>query len=156
MSESHWNFIKNLSQNSSKYQFHLFNHIQVWYLSLELVIFSKNNPSGSVVGQCNFTGIMRGPFQACYLGYNFDYRAVGHGYMFEALTGAIAYVFNELKLHRIMANYIPTNVRSAKLLRRLDFLTDGYSRDYLFIAGRWQDHVLTSLTNYEMKTPSQF
>lgn len=123
--------------------------------ALELVIFSKEDPSGSVVGQCNFTRIMREPFQACYLGYNLDYRAVGHGYMFEALTGAIAYVFNELKLHRIMANYIPTNVRSAKLLRRLNFLTDGYSRDYLFIAGRWQDHVLTSLTNYEMTTPSQ-
>ncbi|QFS52813.1 GNAT family N-acetyltransferase [Nostoc sphaeroides] len=120
--------------------------------ALELVLFSKETPLGSIVGQCSFTGISRGPFQACYLGYNLDYRAVGHGYMFEALTGAIAYVFDDLKLHRIMANYIPTNERSAKLLRRLNFLTDGYSRDYLFIAGRWQDHVLTSLTNYEMTT----
>lgn len=74
--------------------------------------------------------------------------------MFEALTEAIVYVFKELKLHRIMANYIPSNERSAKLLKRLNFLTDGYSHDYLFIAGRWQDHILTSLTNYDMKTPS--
>jgi ribosomal-protein-alanine N-acetyltransferase len=46
-----------------------------------------------------------------------------------------------------MANYMPANERSGKLLKRLGFTVEGYARDYLFIAGAWQDHVLTSLAN---------
>jgi [ribosomal protein S5]-alanine N-acetyltransferase len=67
--------------------------------------------------------------------------------MFEALTVVIAYAFNDMGLHRIMANYIPTNERSGRLLRRLGFVVEGYARDYLFLAGNWQDHILTSLIN---------
>ena len=66
---------------------------------------------------------------------------------------AIDHVFHALKLHRIMANYMPTNVRSARLLRRLGFVPEGFARDYLFIAGAWQDHVLTALTHPDGITP---
>jgi ribosomal-protein-alanine N-acetyltransferase len=67
--------------------------------------------------------------------------------MHEALEAAIRYAFDELRLHRIMANYVPTNERSGRVLRRLGFVIEGYARDYLFIGGRFMDHVLTSLTN---------
>jgi ribosomal-protein-alanine N-acetyltransferase len=67
--------------------------------------------------------------------------------MSEALTALIAYAFNDLRLHRIMANYMPSNERSARVLQRLGFQVEGYARDYLFLAGRWQDHIMTSLTN---------
>jgi [ribosomal protein S5]-alanine N-acetyltransferase len=115
--------------------------------SLRLVLFKRENPLEEVVGECNFTSIARGPFQACYLGYNLDRRGEGQGLMREALRAAIDYVFSDLKLHRIMANYMPANERSARLLRRLGFTVEGYARDYLFIAGQWRDHILTSLTN---------
>ena len=72
--------------------------------------------------------------------------------MCEALTAAIKYVFEELNLHRIMANYMPANERSAKLLRRLGFTVEGYARDYLRLAGNWRDHILTALTNDSWKT----
>ncbi len=61
----------------------------------------------------------------------------------------IRYAFEDLRLHRIMANYVPHNQRSAHLLRRLGFVQEGYAKEYLKIAGRWQDHVLTALTNPE-------
>jgi len=115
--------------------------------SVRLVLFPRARPLEEVVGECNFTSIVRGPFQACYLGYNLDRRAQGKGLMHEALGAAIDYLFSDLKLHRIMANYMPANERSARLLRRLGFTVEGYARDYLFIAGRWRDHILTSLTN---------
>ena len=57
----------------------------------------------------------------------------GAGLMFEALTAAVEYVFAERRLHRIMANYVPTNERSGRLLRRLGFAVEGYARDYLYI-----------------------
>jgi ribosomal-protein-alanine N-acetyltransferase len=70
--------------------------------------------------------------------------------MRESLQASISYVFSELRLHRIMANYMPFNRRSGGLLRRLGFVVEGYARDYLQINGAWEDHVLTSLTNTEM------
>jgi ribosomal-protein-alanine N-acetyltransferase len=115
--------------------------------SLRLIFFERKHPEGRVIGDCSFNEIVRGAFQACYLGYKLDRRAVGQGLMHEALTAAIAYVFDDLRLHRIMANYMPTNERSGRLLRRLGFNVEGYARDYLFIAGGWRDHILTALHN---------
>lgn len=119
--------------------------------SMRLVLFHKENPAGRVVGVCNFFSIMRAAFQACYLGYNLDKDAVGQGLMDEALRAAIRYAFDDLRLHRIMANYRPINERSGKLLRRLGFTVEGYARDYLFIAGEWRDHIMTALTNPNFK-----
>jgi ribosomal-protein-alanine N-acetyltransferase len=118
--------------------------------SMQLVIFEREQPPKRVVGVCNFSAFIRGAFQACYLGYSIDYRDEGRGLMREALSAAIRYAFDELHLHRIMANYVPTNERSGRLLRRLGFTVEGYARDYLLINGEWRDHVMTSLTNPQM------
>jgi ribosomal-protein-alanine N-acetyltransferase len=67
--------------------------------------------------------------------------------MTEALSIAINYVFEELNLHRIMANYMPHNRRSGNVLKRLGFVVEGYARDYLMINGKWEDHIFTSLIN---------
>ena len=87
--------------------------------SLRLVFFESEQPDERVVGDCSFTEMIRGPFQACFLGYKLDARAVGQGLMYEALEAAIAYVFDAFNLHRIMANYMPANERSGRVLRRL-------------------------------------
>ncbi|HEY6328044.1 MAG TPA: ribosomal protein S5-alanine N-acetyltransferase [Blastocatellia bacterium] len=115
--------------------------------SIRLLLFKRSDPESGVIGHCGFSNIVRGGFHACYLGYSLDHRAVGKGLMFEALKAAIDYVFQTVKLHRIMANYMPANARSGRLLRRLNFSVEGYARDYLRIAGKWEDHILTSLTN---------
>ncbi|MBD0373117.1 MAG: GNAT family N-acetyltransferase [Pyrinomonadaceae bacterium] len=119
--------------------------------SLRLVFFLRDDKQGAVVGDCNFTNFVRGPFQACYLGYKIAKRAEGRGLMREALAAGIDYAFDTLHLHRIMANYVPTNERSGQLLRRLGFTVEGYARDYLLVGGMWRDHVLTSLTNTRLK-----
>jgi [ribosomal protein S5]-alanine N-acetyltransferase len=100
-----------------------------------------------ILGSCNYTNIVRGPFQACNLGYQVARSHEGRGLMSEALRATNVFVFGVLKLHRIMANYRPENARSARLLDRLGFAREGLARDYLFIDGAWRDHVLTSLTN---------
>ncbi|HUK90134.1 MAG TPA: ribosomal protein S5-alanine N-acetyltransferase [Blastocatellia bacterium] len=115
--------------------------------SARLILLDRVKPESDVLGHLGFSSIIRGPFHACYLGYSLDHRAVGKGLMFEALTAAIDFAFTELKLHRIMANYMPINVRSGNLLRRLNFVVEGYARDYLRIAGLWEDHIMTSLTS---------
>ena len=103
--------------------------------------------SGPVVGTCNYTNIVRGPFLACHLGYQIARSHEGQGLMSEALRATNEFMFRELHLHRIMANYRPDNVRSGRLLERLGFVREGLAKDYLFIDGAWRDHVLTALVN---------
>jgi ribosomal-protein-alanine N-acetyltransferase len=105
-----------------------------------------------VIGAANLTQIVRGAFQSTNLGYCLDAQAVGQGVMTEALRAVVAHAFGPMRLHRIAAGHAPENERSAAVLRRLGFVIEGYSRDYLFVGGRWRDHVLTSITNPEMKT----
>lgn len=121
--------------------------------SLRLVFFERERPGGAIVGDCSLTEIVRGPFQACYLGYRMDRQFVGRGLMQEALRATLRYAFDELRLHRVMANYQPTNERSGRLLRRLGFVVEGYARDYLYVDGAWRDHVLTALTNPALERP---
>jgi len=102
---------------------------------------------GPIIGTCNYTNIVRGAFHACHLGYQVSRDHEGRGLMAEALRACNGFVFETLRLHRIMANFRPENERSRRLLQRLGFVEEGFARAYLFIDGAWRDHVLTSLTH---------
>lgn len=101
----------------------------------------------TMLASCNFTNIVRGVFQACHLGFSVSHTQQGTGLMFEAASAGIRYMFNEMGLHRIMANHMPSNHRSARLLNRLGFEREGFAKSYLKIHGVWEDHVLTALIN---------
>ena len=115
--------------------------------SIRFLLFLKDHPESEIIGFCNFSQIFRGSFQACYLGYHIDKRFEGKGLMSEAVAKAIEYMFEQQKLHRIMANYMPSNERSARLLQKLGFVVEGRAKKYLLINGQWEDHILTSITN---------
>jgi [ribosomal protein S5]-alanine N-acetyltransferase len=122
-------------------------------ISLRLFIFPKNHQK-IIIGFINFTNFVRKAAQYCNVGYGLAEVEQGKGYMTEALQAAIHYLFQELNMHRIMANYMPHNQRSGNLLRRAGFVVEGYARDYLLINGQWQDHILTSITNPNWQTNS--
>jgi ribosomal-protein-alanine N-acetyltransferase len=107
--------------------------------------------ASEVIGVANFSNIIRGDFHACYLGYSLAEKHQGKGLMYEALQAAIRYMFRQQNIHRIMANYMPHNQRSAGVLKRLGFEREGYAKNYLMINGQWQDHVLTALTQSDWK-----
>jgi ribosomal-protein-alanine N-acetyltransferase len=113
--------------------------------SCNTFVFERDD--ASVIGTANLSEFVRGPFQAAYLGYSVAKVREGQGLMREALTLLIEFAFDGLRLHRIMANHMPRNNRSAGLLHRLGFTTEGLAHSYLLINGVWEDHVLTSLTN---------
>ena len=110
-------------------------------------VLQAGGEDGPILGTCNYTNIVRGPFLACFLGYQVARAHEGRGYMSEALRAANGYMFGVQHLHRIMANYRPENERSGRLLERLGFVREGLAPAYLFIDGAWRDHVLTALTN---------
>jgi len=113
--------------------------------------FIFRNDDGSVAGSANLSEIVRGPFQAAYLGYALAEREQGKGLMHEALTLLLRFGFAQLNLHRIMANFVPSNARSRAVLERLGFTVEGNAKDYLRINGAWREHILTSLTNVEWR-----
>lgn len=107
------------------------------------VITPKN--SRQMIGVINFTNFVFGVFQACHLGFSIDADYEGNGVMTEVLQAAIQHVRATFGLHRIMANHLPDNNKSERLLNKLGFEREGYPKSYLKINGTWQDHVLTSL-----------
>ena len=95
---------------------------------------------GTLLGSINFSQIVRGVFQSAYLNYWVGAPFSRKGYMTEALSLALRYAFRSLKLHRVEASIQPENTASLRLVRRLGFSREGYSRRYLMIHRRWRDH----------------
>jgi [ribosomal protein S5]-alanine N-acetyltransferase len=114
--------------------------------ALRFVLFDREADGTHCIGLINFSQIVPAPFQACTLGYSLDAAHTGKGLMREALASAIAHMQTQRRMHRIMANHLPNNHKSATLLAALGFEREGYAKAYLQINGSWQDHVLTSLT----------
>jgi ribosomal-protein-alanine N-acetyltransferase len=114
--------------------------------SFRAFLFARSAPE-RIVGNLNLTQVHRGAFQSCVLGYNLARDEQGKGYMTEAVRGAVPFAFAKWKLHRIAASYMPRNARSAAVLQRCGFRVEGHAPAYLLINGRWEDHVLTAITN---------
>ncbi|HTV23190.1 MAG TPA: GNAT family N-acetyltransferase [Polyangiaceae bacterium] len=106
------------------------------------------------VGVLNLSNFVRGAFHACHLGYSIDAELQGRGLMTQAVGRVVDFAFTELGMHRVMANYLPDNTRSAKLLERLGFEREGTAKKYLLINGEWRDHVLTARVNDRWTPPS--
>ncbi len=120
--------------------------------SMRLVVFRRGKRKA--IGFAYFNTIVRGAFHACFLGYSLDAGEQGRGLMTEALGAAVDFAFDHLHLHRVMANHLPENHRSAAVLARLGFMNEGFARDYLMIAGKWRDHVLTARINPRWAPPA--
>lgn len=57
----------------------------------------------------------------------------------------VDYAFWTLGLH-LEANIQPENIASIKLVKRLGFTKEGFSRRYLKVNGEWRDHERWALT----------
>ena len=103
--------------------------------------------SQRMLASIDFSDIIRGPVQSCFVGYSIDAQRQGQGLMQEFIPPCIAYMFNQFNIHRIMATYTNKNHRSAALLDRLGFEKEGYAKSYLHMNGVWEDHVLSAMVN---------
>ncbi|MES1989734.1 MAG: GNAT family protein [Pseudomonadota bacterium] len=95
----------------------------------------------ALVGGCTISNVHRGVQQDCTLGYWAGAPFAGQGYVTHAVRALIPHVFEELKLHRIVASCLLENERSKAVLRRCGFREEGYTRGLLRINGVWRDHV---------------
>jgi ribosomal-protein-alanine N-acetyltransferase len=103
-------------------------------------IFRKDDDV--LVGGLTLANVRRGVAQAGSLGYWLGEPYVRRGYMTAAVSALVPFCFATLKLHRLEAACIPTNVASIRLLEKCGFKREGHAREYLCINGVWQDHLL--------------
>lgn len=104
------------------------------------LIFRKSD--NTLVGGITLANVRRGVAQAGSIGYWIGEPVARQGLMSAALRLFIPFSFVTLRLHRLEAACIPTNVASIRLLEKSGFQREGYARQYLCINGLWQDHLL--------------
>jgi ribosomal-protein-alanine N-acetyltransferase len=109
-------------------------------LAYSLFIFRAG--SDVLVGGITLSNVRRGVAQAGSIGYWMGAPYAGQGLMSRALRALIPFSFHNLRLHRLEAACIATNVPSIRLLEKSGFQREGYARQYLCINGMWQDHLL--------------
>ena len=110
-------------------------------------IFKENK----LIGKVKISNIVSGIFKNGIIGYSIDKDQQGNGYMKEAVKMALEYAFKELRLHRIEASALVENTRSRNVLIACGFKELGLNEEYLFIDGKWRDHVTYYITSNQIK-----
>jgi ribosomal-protein-alanine N-acetyltransferase len=98
-----------------------------------------------LVGGVGLSNVRRGVAETASLGYWVGEPFARQGYMTAALPLVLDFAFDRLRLHRVEAACLPTNVPSRSVLLRTGFRQEGYARNYLLIDGKWQDHLLFAI-----------
>ncbi|MCI5727066.1 MAG: GNAT family N-acetyltransferase [Clostridium sp.] len=111
--------------------------------SMECGIFIENK----LIGIIKLSNVVYGIFKNGIIGYSIDKEQEGKGYMKEALMAVIEYAFKEMRLHRIEASALVENERSKGVLKACGFKELGVNEKYLFINGKWRDHITYYKTN---------
>jgi ribosomal-protein-alanine N-acetyltransferase len=109
-------------------------------LAYSFFIFRKID--GALAGGVTLSNVRRGVAQAGSIGYWMGEPYARDGLMTMALRALVPFCFTNLRLHRLEAACIPTNLASIRLLEKSGFQREGYARQYLCINGMWQDHLL--------------
>lgn len=120
------------------------NGFEQWFGRLltgpNISLVARERETHGIVGVFNISEIVWGGFRSAYLGY-FGMSAFSRrGLMTEGLNLTTRYAFSEIGLHRLEANIQPGNRASLALIKRGGFRKEGYSPQYLKIAGEWRDH----------------
>jgi [ribosomal protein S5]-alanine N-acetyltransferase len=127
-------------RSNFRYRLHAYSKASEDDRGQALFIFSLETKK--LLGAINISNIRRGVAQMASLGYWVGEEFSKQSVMTEALQMLLPYMFKEMDLHRIEAACLPHNAASIALLKKSGFNQEGYAKDYLKIAGTWQDHVL--------------
>lgn len=114
-----------------------------WYqIALEL------KASGDLVGDCAFCVLMEDPRQA-EIGFTLSPQQRGKGYATEAVQALLAYLFDDLRLHRVRAICDVENVSSASLLERVGMRREAHFVESIWFKGRWSSEYWYGMLSYE-------
>ncbi|MEO8778169.1 MAG: GNAT family protein [Rhodanobacter sp.] len=75
----------------------------------------------------------------------------GCGYACEAVRVLFAFVFGQLRRHRVHASVDPRNLASMAMLRALGMRQEAHHRESLWFKGEWVDDVIFALLDREWR-----
>ncbi|MBS0295412.1 MAG: GNAT family N-acetyltransferase [Proteobacteria bacterium] len=102
-----------------------------------------------LVGGITLSNVRRGVAQAATMGYWVGQQYARKGYVSRGVKAVCRFGFDKLRLHRIEAACLPSNIPSRDLLLKVGFSLEGKARAYLKINGAWRDHLLFGLIDDE-------
>ena len=129
----------------SSYRLRLSRYSEDWRTDQGYNFFIFRNEDEALAGGVGLSNIRRGVAETTSLGYWIGEPFARQRYMSAALPLVIDFAFTRLRLHRVEAACLPSNVPSRALLLRTGFRQEGYARLYLLIDGKWQDHLLFAI-----------
>jgi [ribosomal protein S5]-alanine N-acetyltransferase len=109
----------------------------------------------TLIGGIGLSNIRRGVSETASLGYWVGEPYARQRHMTAALPLVVDFGFERLGLHRLEAACLPSNIPSRSVLTRTGFQQEGYAREYLCIAGKWQDHLLFAILRRDRETPAK-
>jgi len=117
-------------------------YAQNWRADSGFAFFAFENGTDALLGGVTLSNVRRGVVQSASLGYWIGARHAQKGLMTECVRESLVFAYGYAHLHRVEAACLPKNEPSRRLLTRLGFDQEGYAKEYLCIAGLWQDHLL--------------
>ncbi|MCQ2969145.1 MAG: GNAT family N-acetyltransferase [Clostridium sp.] len=97
--------------------------------------------NGKLIGKIKVSNIVQGIFKSAIIGYSIDKEHEGKGYMKEAVLLVEKYCKQYLDLHRLEASVLVDNNKSKRVLLKSGFEELGVNKKYLYINGKWRDHI---------------
>jgi len=116
--------------------------------NFELAVILKG--LGHLIGGCGIT-LSRGESRRGWIGYCLNRRFWGQGYATEVARALVAFGFEALGLHKIIAGCDTQNVASARVLEKAGMRREGHLREDKWVKGRWRDSFLYAILDHEWK-----
>lgn len=115
-------------------------------------VYSIKTPDAEMLGFLNLSRIDRRAASA-EIGLLIDPEHWGRGYGHDALVAAVAYAFEDLRIHRLQADILSINFPSKRLFENLGFIQEGVRREAVFLSGRYLDIDVYGLLSREFRRP---
>lgn len=109
--------------------------------------------ANALIGRVGLHRVTRGPFQNAILGYHLDASEAGKGIATDAVRLAVDFAFETLRLHRVEAGVMPSNVASVRVLEKNGFRWEGIADGLIRVRDVWEDHWMFALTREEWPPP---
>ena len=107
--------------------------------------------TGAVLGHVALSNVSRGGWQNATIGYWVDQGHNGMGLATSAVRFAVAFAFDEVRLHRVQGAVMPRNIASVRVLTKNGFRHEGSALRYLQINGVWEDHDIYAITKEDLE-----
>lgn len=108
----------------------------------------EDRASGLLVGEMYFA-LRSLEHQTAEIGWVFHPDHHGHGYATEAARAMLALGFEQVGLHRILAELTPQNTASVRLCQRLGMREEAHFVQDMLVKGRWEDTGVYALLREE-------